>query len=102
METTHIKEVKAPLHFKTRRSHDAVIFFLFFSMINYFLSSLGPYGRRISNTFLDLLLGLDAAFDVLDNLDLFFFDGFLLSYLYFHLLGIKHFPLASLFGIIGF
>ena len=74
-------EVKAPLHFKTRRSHDAVIFFLFLSMVNYLLAPLRADGRRIPNTFLDLLLGLDASFNILDDLDLFLLDGLLLSYL---------------------
>ena len=81
MDTSPAKEVKAPPHDGTPRSHDAVILFLFLSVVDDLLPSLRADRRRIFNTFLHLLLRLDASFYILDDLDLFFLDGLLLSYL---------------------
>ena len=54
---------------------NAVIFFLFFSVINYFLSSFRSYGRGVLDALLHLFLRLDAALDVLHNFNLLLLDG---------------------------
>ena len=82
--------------------HNPVVLLLLLPVVDDLLPSFRADGSGILDAFLHLLLRFFASLDVLDDLDLFFFDGFLLSYLHFHLLGIKHFPLTSLFGIIGF
>ena len=66
---------------RTPRAHDAVVFFLFFSVVNYLLTSFSTNRCGIFNALLDLLLGFYAAFDVLDDLDLFLLNSLLLSYL---------------------
>ena len=48
-------------------------------MINDFLPSFRPDAGSILDALLDLLLGLDAALDVLDDFYFFFLDGLLLA-----------------------
>ena len=74
MDTSPSKAGKAPPHDGTPRSHHAVILFFFLSVVDDFLPSFRSDRRGIFNTLLDLFLGLDAAFDVLHDLDLFFFN----------------------------
>ena len=62
-------------------AHDPIVLLLLLSMIDDLLAPLGPDAGSILDALLDLLLGLDAAFDVLDDLKLLFLDGLLLSYL---------------------
>ena len=62
-------------------AHDPIVLLLLLSMIDDLLAPLGPDAGSILDALLDLLLRLDASFNVLDDLDLFFFDRFFLSYL---------------------
>ena len=58
---------------------NTVVFFLFLPVVNNLLTSFSTNRCGISNTFLDLLLRLDASFYIFDDLDLFFLDGLLLA-----------------------
>jgi hypothetical protein len=76
MDTSPAKAGKAPQHFKTRRSHDAVVLFFFFPVVDNFLAPFRSYRSRILDALLDLLLGLDASFDIFDDFYFFFLDRF--------------------------
>ena len=96
MDTSRLNAVKAPLHNGTPRSHDAVILFLFFSVVDDFLPSLRADRRGVLDALLDLFLRFNPAFNVLDDLDLFFFDGFFFADLDLRVTAVSR--LAAVFG----